>query len=134
MNPESLRVRVAVATGASSGIGAAREGLGEAAWEDALSQGRAMSLEEAIEYALFDEETAPSPGRYPGGGAEVVPLSRREQEVALLVVQGLTNGQIAERLSLSERTVSTHVGRILRKLGVRSREQVGDLLADRKQP
>jgi non-specific serine/threonine protein kinase len=115
------------------GVAAAREGLGEAAWEDALAQGRAMSPEEAIEYALSDEETAPSPGRTPAGGAEDVPLSRREQEVALLIARGLTNAQIAERLWLSERTVSTHVRKILRKLGVRSREQVGDLLADRKQ-
>ncbi len=116
------------------GVAAAREGLGVAAWKDALAQGRAMSLEEAIDYALSDEETTPAPGRTPVGGTEGVPLSRREQEVALLIARGLTNGQIAERLSLSERTVSTHVSRILRKLGVRSREKVGDLLADRKQP
>jgi DNA-binding CsgD family transcriptional regulator len=50
-------------------------------------------------------------------------LSRREREVLLLVSEGLTNAQVAERLFLSPNTVSTHVSRILRKLGVSTRTQ-----------
>jgi DNA-binding CsgD family transcriptional regulator len=50
-------------------------------------------------------------------------LTRREVEVLGLVVEGLRNGQIAERLFLSERTVGHHVSAILRKLGVASRGQ-----------
>ena len=40
-----------------------------------------------------------------------------------LLVEGLRNAQIAERLILSEKTVDHHVSAILRKLGVRSRGQ-----------
>jgi DNA-binding NarL/FixJ family response regulator len=60
----------------------------------------------------------------PPGGERTQALTRREQEVALLVARGLTNRQIALELSISEHTVASHVRKILKKLGLRSRAQI----------
>ncbi|GHH67076.1 hypothetical protein GCM10017673_13660 [Streptosporangium violaceochromogenes] len=51
----------------------------------------------------------------------VTDLSRREIEVMELIATGCSNGQIARRLFLSEKTVKNHVNRIYAKLGAGSR-------------
>jgi DNA-binding NarL/FixJ family response regulator len=50
-------------------------------------------------------------------------VSRREEEVLALLADGLTDRQIADRLGISPRTVETHVGSLLNKLGVRNRAE-----------
>jgi DNA-binding NarL/FixJ family response regulator len=55
-------------------------------------------------------------------------LSSRELDVARLICEGLGNSAIAERLSITTKTVEKHVGSIYDKLGVRSRAQVARLL------
>jgi DNA-binding NarL/FixJ family response regulator len=50
-------------------------------------------------------------------------LSAREREVLTLMTEGLANAQIAERLSISEKTVRNHVSNLFDKLGVWTRAQ-----------
>jgi DNA-binding CsgD family transcriptional regulator len=67
-------------------------------------------------------------------------LTRRELEVLALVVEGLRNAQIAQRLVLSEKTVDHHVSAVLRKLNVATRVEASaealrlGLLPDGEQP
>jgi DNA-binding NarL/FixJ family response regulator len=51
-------------------------------------------------------------------------LTEREREIMALVAEGLSNGQIAERLTISPATVKTHVSRAMLKLGARDRAQL----------
>ena len=60
-------------------------------------------------------------------------LSRREVEVLELAADGWTNGRIAERLFISEATVKSHMGHILRKLGVTNRVEAVSLYLRRRE-
>lgn len=73
-----------------------REALGDAAFGRVFDEGATMRFDEAR-------------------------LARREDEIAGLVADGLTNREIAEHLVLSQRTAEGHVGHILGKLGFTSR-------------
>lgn len=64
-----------------------------------------------------------------GSGPDM--LTPREQQVLALVAEGLTNGQIAERLFISAKTASVHVSAILRKLGVSTRTEAALLASSR---
>jgi DNA-binding NarL/FixJ family response regulator len=65
----------------------------------------------------------PSPSR---AASELTSLSVRELEVLRQLAAGLTDREIAERLGISPRTVETHVGSVLQKLGVRNRAQASE--------
>jgi DNA-binding NarL/FixJ family response regulator len=99
------------------GVAATRTGLDEATFSAVWSEGRAMSPEEAVEHALGAEEAASTSS----ADAATSLLSAREVEVLVLIAEGLTNPQVAERLYLSPRTVGQHLRSIYRKLGVPSR-------------
>jgi DNA-binding NarL/FixJ family response regulator len=55
-------------------------------------------------------------------------LSRRELEIAVLISKGRTNQQIANNLTLSQKTVETYLARVFKKLGIRSRAQVAAII------
>ncbi|MWA00386.1 response regulator [Actinomadura sp. LD22] len=71
-------------------------------------------------FAARPEPPAPGP-------AAVAELTPREREVLACLGEGLSNGEIAGRLSMAETTTKTHVSRILAKLGLRSRVQAAIL-------
>jgi DNA-binding CsgD family transcriptional regulator len=114
-------------------LAAVRSELDEASWAEAQSEGRAMSMEQAIEYALSEQKplTPSSPESQQPSSDEPPSLTPREKEVAILVTRGLTNGQIASELVISEHTVHHHVTNILKKLNLSSRQQVASRLSDR---
>jgi DNA-binding NarL/FixJ family response regulator len=108
--------------------------LEEGAWTEAWEEGRRMSMEAAIEYALSEDDSSTIATRTPehtsSATARALALTRREWEVARLVARGLTNRRIAKELFVSERTVDHHVSNILKKLNLSSREQVASRLGD----
>jgi DNA-binding NarL/FixJ family response regulator len=57
-------------------------------------------------------------------------FSHREREVLALVVEGLHNREIADRLFLAESTIKSHVAAAFAKLGVRSRKEASALVLD----
>ncbi len=91
--------------------------IGPAA-ERLRDEGRNMPLDEAIAAGL---DPRPEDAWHVGTARG---LTDREREIAVLVALGMANREIAEKLVLSVRTVETHVGRVLAKLGLRTRGQL----------
>jgi DNA-binding CsgD family transcriptional regulator len=105
-----------------------------ACWEE----GEAMGLKDMIVYALsepvvLNEKTSIS------DQAKFQGLSKRERETASLIAQGKSNREIAQVMTIGEKTVETYVTRILHKLGFDSRVQIAtwavekDLISSLKQ-
>ncbi|MDA8421863.1 MAG: response regulator transcription factor [Nitrospiraceae bacterium] len=80
-------------------------------------------LEKAISNPMLLPETLQS--HIPG----LPPLTNREMEVLTMVLQGASNREIANRSSISERTVKTHLYRVYKKLNVKSRTKAIALLS-----
>jgi DNA-binding NarL/FixJ family response regulator len=57
-------------------------------------------------------------------------LTTREKQILSLVIMGLSNGEIASKLYVTESTVKSHLGTAFRKLGVRSRAEAARLITD----
>ncbi|MEU1286930.1 LuxR C-terminal-related transcriptional regulator [Kitasatospora sp. NPDC005856] len=88
-----------------------REALGAAAFDREFRRGARTTVDEALAYVLDDAAGVPG-------------LTKRESQVAELVAEGLTNKDIAARLTIAQRTAENHVERILGKLGFASRTQL----------
>jgi len=82
--------------------------------------GLIMHRAELVERLTSDAERR---GRRQAGD-EIARITRRQQEIATLLAEGLSNAAIAARLVLSEGTVANHIEHILRRLGLQSRTQV----------
>jgi predicted ATPase/DNA-binding CsgD family transcriptional regulator len=100
-----------------------------------LERGSTAQIEDIVRMVQDDTETLAGPGHQPGRVAAgtrspsgVRELTPREREVALLVSQGLSNRQIAEKLVISKRTADAHVEHILAKLGAASRVEINALI------
>jgi non-specific serine/threonine protein kinase len=93
---------------------AGQHALGNDKWNSLLKAGQDLSTQEMHTLALAPL-TAPEPDTVPAG------ITPREFEVADLIARQWTNEAIGAQLSMSPRTVSTHVSNLNRKLGTTSR-------------
>ncbi|WP_245679580.1 ATP-binding protein [Actinomadura hibisca] len=96
---------------------AVRKRMADDRFEAAKRRGVEMTIAEAIGLARGE---APPP--IPEHARE--PLNVRERQVATLVGEGLSNREIADRLTLAKRTVDSHIAHILAKLGISSRAEI----------
>jgi DNA-binding NarL/FixJ family response regulator len=87
-----------------------------------VAQGEALLAPSVTQRLIeaFRQRPEAAPARDAG---ELDDLTAREREVLVLVARGMTNGDIAAHLFLSEGTVKTHVKRIFAKLGLHDRTQ-----------
>ncbi len=98
-----------------------RASLTETEFQAEQAAGRALSLEQAVEYAQnlpLKSAAALRTRRKPDE------LTVREREVVGLVAQGKSNAEIADELVVSKRTVEKHLANILSKLGFTNRAQI----------
>jgi predicted ATPase/DNA-binding CsgD family transcriptional regulator len=102
----------------------ANEQLGSARFEAAFEKGAAFSVDDGIAYALGERPTTAAPS-----SEQDTVLTARELEIAELIAEGLSNRQIATRLTISVRTAETHAQHILIKLGFRSRAKIASWVA-----
>jgi DNA-binding NarL/FixJ family response regulator len=101
-----------------------RRAAGEPSPSTTQTDGMATASGEASDPARAEDRT--DDRRLPGARSRVLPfgaqstqvsLTRRERQVVGLIAEGLTNRQIAERLTLSVRTVERHIANIYDRLG-----------------
>jgi len=95
-----------------------------------VAQGQIWANSEQMGYAVEALSSAASRRHF--NSEELKSLSRREQEVASALSDGLSNREIAERLQLSPHTVKNHIFRIFEKLGVSSRFELMAALGRRR--
>jgi DNA-binding CsgD family transcriptional regulator len=107
-------------------VASAVERLDAASFASAWAEGKELPIGQAVEEGLATRDRVASALAPPAAV-----LSPRQLEIALLIAGGQTNQQIAATLGIAVRTADTHVGAILRKLGVASRAQVRDWVIER---
>jgi non-specific serine/threonine protein kinase len=103
-------------------LAAARALLSEIAFAAAWDAGRALAIEAAVAEAMAVVPAPPSPALTASpDGSDSLGLTPREVEVLHLLAEGMSDREIAESLSISERTAGNHVQHVMQKIGVDSR-------------
>lgn len=92
--------------------------------EDLVAAVRVIAAGEALLAPTVTKRLIREFSGTPVSTAYLSELTRRENEIMVLVARGLSNAQIADKLYLSATTVKTHVNRLMAKLGLTSRAQV----------
>lgn len=92
---------------------------------DELGATRSMAM---VGRLLARQRSAPAPVLAPRPDP-LARLTRAERAVAALVAEGLTNPEVAERLTLSARTVQSHLSHVYTKLGISSRVQLATMVS-----
>jgi non-specific serine/threonine protein kinase len=110
-------------------VAAARAALGDQAYAAAFRRGQEMPLAQVLTDAELTRRSTRL-GQRDVGGADL--LTSREEEVAGLLAQGLSNKAIAKSLVIAQRTAETHVANVLVKLGLTSRGQVAAWVAEQR--
>jgi DNA-binding NarL/FixJ family response regulator len=104
-----------------------RERLGEPAFAMAWAAGRGLSATQAMADVLANAGAVTSSRSIeksdPLASAAESDLSQRERQVLTLLIDGHSDREIADALFISQRTASTHVGSILRKLNASTRAE-----------
>ena len=88
----------------------------------AVADGDAV-LSPAVTRRLLDQVARRLPAAVSRAPAQVAELTERELDVLRMLAAGLSNGEIAAALVVSEATTKTHVSKVLQKLGLRDRVQ-----------
>ncbi|MEU0567019.1 LuxR C-terminal-related transcriptional regulator [Nonomuraea sp. NPDC005983] len=107
-----------------------RDALGKRTFDTELRHGTRLMLDQVIAYALEEQEN-----RRPRAGARSntpQELTSREAHVANLIAQGLSNKEIAAKLTIAPRTAEGHVEHILCKLGFTSRAQIAAWVVEQR--
>ncbi len=103
-------------------LDAIERSLGQTSSVALQAESAGWTLSQALDAAFAELARDPAPATMPQGHqAAAASLTARERDVLRLIVQGLANREIAAELSISPRTVSTHVTNILHKLDESSR-------------
>jgi DNA-binding CsgD family transcriptional regulator len=110
----------------------ARQVLGEEGYLRAFEEGSGSETDQnltydrilgmALGYSVSEPTAEPSKTTIVDLSTEG--LTNREYEIAALIADGMSNPEIAQKLVLSSRTVQTHVGNILRKRGLKNRQEI----------
>jgi len=109
-------------------VAAARDALGADRYGALYRSGYEYPPEQLVPVVTSDAETLPEPRSERASAERSDQLTSREQEIAALVAEALSNREIAERLVISKRTVDAHVEHIYTKLGISSRMELANWL------